>query len=44
MKKIGWSMLIGLLAIVSLKAQETVYDNEKEENTIMPKNIVKVFP
>ncbi len=44
MKKIGWSILIGLLTIVSLNAQETVNDNEKEEITFMPKHIIKIFP
>ncbi|GAA3607704.1 DUF3575 domain-containing protein [Flavivirga amylovorans] len=44
MKKIGWSILIGLLAIVSLNAQETVHDNKKEENTFTLKSIIKVFP
>ncbi|WP_271768044.1 hypothetical protein [Aquimarina algiphila] len=44
MKKIYLSIFIGLLTVVSLNAQETVHDNNKEENTFMPKNIIKVFP
>jgi len=42
MKKIGWSILIGLLTIVSLTAQEKISDNEKE--TTGPKNIIKIHP
>ncbi|MEW7292102.1 DUF3575 domain-containing protein [Aquimarina sp. 2304DJ70-9] len=42
MKKIGCSMLIVLLTIVSINAQEVV--NEKEKITFMPKHIIKVFP
>lgn len=42
MKKIGLNIIIGLLTIASLNAQETLSD--KEESLLMPKHIVKVFP
>ncbi|WP_109301019.1 DUF3575 domain-containing protein [Aquimarina sp. AU474] len=42
MKKIGYNILIGLLTIVSLNAQEIESDFEKEGS--IPKNNIKVYP
>jgi len=40
MKKSSWSVLIGLLTVVSLNAQEVVRDNENKQT----KNIIKIHP
>ncbi len=42
MKKIGYSILIGLVTILSLNAQEIKSDVEKEGS--IPKNNIKVYP
>ncbi len=42
MKKIDWSILLGLLMIVSLSAQET--KKEKQQTDFKPKNIIKIHP
>ena len=38
MKKIGWCLLIGLLTITTLKAQE------KTNDSVFPKNVIKIHP
>ncbi len=42
MKKIGWTILVGLLTMVSIHAQKTVPNNEKE--SVIPKNNIKLHP
>lgn len=43
MKKSNWSILIGLLMIISLNAQGEASKNNEEE-TVEPKNIIKIHP
>ncbi len=44
MKKIGWTILIGVLTVISLNAQETINDSEKRQIEFTPRNIVKLHP
>ncbi len=44
MKKIKWTILIGLLAVISLNAQEKINDSNKKQLEFRPKNIVKLHP